>query len=1015
LSAMVRAQQKVASPAAPQYPSTRGQIKKVSPKREIPMQKVSPLPPTIPAPEMVLANEEEVTTSEELPPQQTASVDASCVQLIVILPSGEKKEISVPKNTLNCTLSELIGGIGAETQPDMTASVMTVTTEQDGYQNVDSNMAGTQWSSETSGAEPGEILGLQEDLETEETNGEIAEQNTEEDHSPKEIASRSEPLYREGLLAVCQFCGYTSVDFNQCQRCNRKMPPNCKTVAADFTQSTTRKGTKNKTDGLAGDSPKKKKVCRRKKAEEPVCLTISDDEELLGLNHQHQIAEECIVYSDSNSQMSSCDKEPIITEEMVSELKESASGEFAGGGLDMEEMIDSCTSKKNTTLQCRTVRIGSYKVVPKEKVLITPFGIKCTVPMVGSNQIVDLKILHHDIIKVLIHFGRACPVLFFYTRPAAAARIRKGLKMLDRNGYYYDSMSSDETHRRITFLPDKIDDDCKAILKEIYGNPDQNVLAELTGKEANDILVKASPKEVQAFLNKKQPVQQQQPFNGQNIQTIMVYPPPPEKGGIPINTEDYACLDCEQFLNDVIIDFYLKYVVEKTLSPEDRARTHVFSSFFYKRLTTKPPPKRKSMNPVENDPTASPAVKRHSRVKSWTKNVNIFNKDFIVIPINENSHWFLAIVCFPGLTGPVRFSDNTPIDLPGRKKKKIEDTASLSGKHTVTIGSTTITAVTPQGSATLDLGDDVEDRDEADGDDERMDVPDEDEESPQKIVPEVKDEPEEEEVKPKKKEREPIKQPCILIFDSLAGASRSRVVATLRDYLRVEYEAKHGETRDFSGDVLKGTNVRCPQQTNYFDCGLYVLQYVEAFFKWPITDFHIPIMQVQDWFQAEIVTRKRYDIQQLLHHLMEEQRIDIEALGLPLLNLSPDMGMRYANSEEDDEDEEEEQMGEEEEDEDEMMAEDGEYNEDMDADPEIEEGEIGLEHHEDYLDASLEHEEHEMEYDEEMCDEEEEPECDELDDDPPVSHVDSVQSKDLKKFRIVRNVDKDRTVEYKEA
>jgi sentrin-specific protease 7 len=39
---------------------------------------------------------------------------------------------------------------------------------------------------------------------------------------------------------------------------------------------------------------------------------------------------------------------------------------------------------------------------------------------------------------------------------------------------------------------------------------------------------------------------------------ILVYPPPPSKGGIPINTEDYACLGEDQFLNDVIIDFYLK-------------------------------------------------------------------------------------------------------------------------------------------------------------------------------------------------------------------------------------------------------------------------------------------------------------------------------------------------------------------------------------------------------------------------------------------------------------------------
>ena len=31
----------------------------------------------------------------------------------------------------------------------------------------------------------------------------------------------------------------------------------------------------------------------------------------------------------------------------------------------------------------------------------------------------------------------------------------------------------------------------------------------------------------------------------------------------------------------------------------------------------------------------SPAEKRHSRVKSWTKNVDLFSKDFIIVPINE--------------------------------------------------------------------------------------------------------------------------------------------------------------------------------------------------------------------------------------------------------------------------------------------------------------------------------------------------------------------------------------------
>lgn len=71
------------------------------------------------------------------------------------------------------------------------------------------------------------------------------------------------------------------------------------------------------------------------------------------------------------------------------------------------------------------------------------------------------------------------------------------------------------------------------------------------------------------------------------------------------------------------------------ISKEDQERTHVLSSFFYKRLTTKPTGTRRSHNPIEDDPDVTPAEKRHSRVKSWTKAVNIFNKDFIIIPINE--------------------------------------------------------------------------------------------------------------------------------------------------------------------------------------------------------------------------------------------------------------------------------------------------------------------------------------------------------------------------------------------
>lgn len=57
----------------------------------------------------------------------------------------------------------------------------------------------------------------------------------------------------------------------------------------------------------------------------PVCLTIlSDDEDPLGLRN---MSDENF-HSDTSSQMSSCDKEPVITNDMIIEMKQSISGKW---------------------------------------------------------------------------------------------------------------------------------------------------------------------------------------------------------------------------------------------------------------------------------------------------------------------------------------------------------------------------------------------------------------------------------------------------------------------------------------------------------------------------------------------------------------------------------------------------------------------------------------------------------------------------------------------------------------
>uniref|UniRef100_A0A9J8BUR0 SUMO specific peptidase 6b n=1 Tax=Cyprinus carpio carpio TaxID=630221 RepID=A0A9J8BUR0_CYPCA len=138
----------------------------------------------------------------------------------------------------------------------------------------------------------------------------------------------------------------------------------------------------------------------------------------------------------------------------------------------------------------------------------------------------------------------------------------------------------------------------------------------------------------------------------QDIKKLVVYPPPPAKGGITITEDDLNCLEEGEFLNDVIIDFYLRYLVCEQQEKEDASKYHVFSSFFFKHLT------QKDHRRLPGTTDLSIQERRHSRVKTWTRGVNLFEKDFIFVPINQMSHWYLAVICFPG-----KISQTSGLDL----------------------------------------------------------------------------------------------------------------------------------------------------------------------------------------------------------------------------------------------------------------------------------------------------------------------------------------------------------------
>jgi Ulp1 family protease len=66
-------------------------------------------------------------------------------------------------------------------------------------------------------------------------------------------------------------------------------------------------------------------------------------------------------------------------------------------------------------------------------------------------------------------------------------------------------------------------------------------------------------------------------------------------------------------------------------------------------------------------------------------------------------------------------------------------------------------------------------------------------------------------------------------------------------YLQCEWDTKFPNSkRSFTKDTIFGSRIKVPSQNNYFDCGIYLLQYVENFFLVSISClFFTPLYSVK--------------------------------------------------------------------------------------------------------------------------------------------------------------------------
>ncbi|XP_023286451.1 uncharacterized protein LOC111673043 isoform X1 [Seriola lalandi dorsalis] len=326
---------------------------------------------------------------------------------------------------------------------------------------------------------------------------------------------------------------------------------------------------------------------------------------------------------------------------------------------------------------------------------------------------------------------------------------------------------------------------------------------------------------------------------------LIQFPPPPLKGGITVTMEDLQCLDSGQFLNDVIIDFYLKYLLQN-VSAAVAERSHVFSSFFYKQLTRRD-------NASEGGTSDScQRQRRHQRVKTWTRHVDIFQKDFLFVPVNQEAHWYLVVICFPGLNEP-KLEAWTGLDPKAEKSHGGTDESQDQDDSQGSKSPNDNTETPP----TLNHSDNVNTETEKAQEESTKDPP------PVRVNCTEKT----------FQEKAVCKRPCILIMDSLKISLHERVFKLLREYLQSEWEVRRGSSRDFGPDQMKSSHCQVPLQDNSSDCGLYLLQYVESFLKDPVVHFALPL-NLQRWFPRQKVRRKRDEIRDLVLNLYRQQNLD---------------------------------------------------------------------------------------------------------------------------------------------
>ena len=405
----------------------------------------------------------------------------------------------------------------------------------------------------------------------------------------------------------------------------------------------------------------------------------------------------------------------------------------------------------------------------------------------------------------------------------------------------------------------------------------------------------------------------------------LIYPKEGKKR-ITVEWSDLEKLDEDEFLNDNLISFYLRFLEQQLgdRNPHIAKKVYFFNSYFFATLTNTHKSK-KGFN--------------YEGVQKWTRSVDLFTYDYIIVPINESFHWYLAIICnLPALDRSLEMpeehhsspAETEQISEYGKAREFRPPSLSLEPEDTVGLAEDSKEegeGETRKSFAEMSLDNDierptvrirgleevrsVETANRREQDRAMLDAQFEGSEpgstaskarDPTHLQERIEDEKDTIEdldqsprvrAKSKKQKRKSMPpsitkkdptKPVILLLDSI-GFSRGGTVRVLKDYLREEARTKRGGM-EFDDGQIQGINAKVPQQSNYSDCGLFLLGYVAKFLEDDPRDFIASIIartydEDKDWTKL-VPSAMRASIReqlQQLHKTQEEGRQSAKRVG----------------------------------------------------------------------------------------------------------------------------------------